>query len=296
MSETRVLTKRLSAGFAALAGITWLLLIFGSTVRVHGAGLSCPDWPLCFGEVIPQLNFQVFLEWGHRVLAGSISVGGLVLGSLILSRRELRARYWGHLSALALVLACQIVLGGLTVLKLLAYWSVTLHLLFGNLFMVLLIVLARRLSVWEAASAPAAPPVLRGVGVAFAAALALQMALGGLVSSNYAGLACTEWPTCSGGVWFPTFTGIIGLQLSHRLGAYLLTGLAIALGILAGRSGAFRWIYLLVGLVGMQIVLGILNVLGSMPVELAIAHAATAHAIVAATSVVLSSFFMRNPA
>ncbi len=294
MSELSVLTRRLSIGFAALAGITWLLLIFGSTVRVHGAGLSCPDWPLCFGEVIPQLNFQVFLEWGHRVLAGSISVGGLVLGSLILWRAELRSRYWGHLLALALVLASQIVLGGLTVLKLLAYWSVTLHLLFGNLFMVLLIVLARRLSATGRAAAPAPRPALVGVGLAFAAALAVQMALGGLVSSNYAGLACTEWPSCNGGVWFPTFTGIVGLQLLHRLGAYTVAGLVLALGFLAGRGGGSRWIYLLVGLVGLQVVLGIANVFAAMPVELAIAHAATAHAIVATTSVVLSAFFVRN--
>lgn len=294
MSELPVLTKRLSAGFAALAGITWLLLIFGSTVRVHGAGLSCPDWPLCFGEVIPQLNFQVFLEWGHRVLAGSISIGGLALGAVLLRRSELRSRYWGHLAALAVVLALQIVLGGLTVLKLLAYWSVTLHLLFGNAFMVLLIVLARRLSGAPGAPASAPSRALLGVAVAFAAALALQMALGGLVSSNYAGLVCTEWPTCNGGVWFPTFTGIVGLQLMHRLGAYAVAGLGLALGVLTGRSRGSMPVYVLLALVVLQVVLGIANVLAAMPVELAIAHAATAHAIVAATSVVLPGLFLRN--
>lgn len=293
MSELSVNPKRLSAGFAVLAGITWLLLIFGSTVRVHGAGLSCPDWPLCFGEVIPQLDFRVFLEWGHRVLAGSISLGCVALGGVLLWRSELRARYWGHLLALALVLAAQIVLGGLTVLKLLAYWSVTLHLLFGNAFMVLLIVLARRLSGAAGADRAAPSGRLRAVGVAFAAALVLQMALGGLVSSNYAGLACTEWPACNGGVWFPTFTGIVGLQLLHRLGAYTVAVLAVWLGALGVGGGSSRTIHLLVALVGLQVLLGILNVLQTMPVELAIAHAATAHAIVAITTVVVSDLFLR---
>lgn len=278
----------LSRCFAGLAGITWLLLIFGSTVRVHGAGLACPDWPLCFGELVPQFNFQVFLEWGHRQLAGIIGVVFLAFSAPILLRPALRREFGWHVFVLGLVLACQIVLGGLTVLKLLAYWSVTLHLLFGNTFMALLISLSARLAL-AGHLAVGITLATRRWAIALGLMVAVQLALGGLVSSNYAGLACTEWPTCNGGVWFPTFTGIVGLQLWHRLGAYLLTALAIRFAVSVRDSPSLRrFAGAILALIAIQIVLGVGNVFLAMPVELAVAHAATAHAIVATTTVMLT--------
>ena len=175
-----------------------------------------------------------------------------------------------------LVLAMQVILGGLTVLHLLAYWSVTLHLLTGNLFMVLIALLAVRL-----APAPAENPMPRAaqrIAVALVAALVVQMALGGLVSSNLAGLACTEWPTCNGGVWFPVFDGIVGLHLVHRLGAYTLLAVSAAFWAVTGRRLVFA-------LVLAQGALGVANVLLAMPVEVAILHSALADLVVLATMV-----------
>ena len=66
-----VSTRVLGRLAAFLVAATAFLIVFGASVRVHGAGLACPDWPLCFGEVVPAIDFQVGLEFGHRVIAGS---------------------------------------------------------------------------------------------------------------------------------------------------------------------------------------------------------------------------------
>lgn len=271
----RITAPRVATAFRALAAVTWGLLVFGATVRVHGAGLSCPDWPLCFGRAIPELNFQVFLEWGHRVLAGTISVGFLGLAGVVLARPELRAKA-GVLCGVSLaVLLTQIVLGGLTVLQLLAFWSVTLHLVTGNLFLLSLLTIASVLDPHPVAGSA----VATGLAKAVAGMWLVQLALGGLVSSNYAGLACTEWPTCNGGVWFPAWSGIVGLQLAHRAGAYVLFALAAGLawtGRTGPASGITRAVF---AVVLAQVVLGVTNVLLEMPVEVAVLHSALADLI-----------------
>ncbi|MDP2304513.1 MAG: COX15/CtaA family protein [Pseudomonadota bacterium] len=279
----------LGKAFFGLAAVTYGLLVFGASVRVHGAGLSCPDWPLCFGELIPTLNFEVFLEWGHRVLASAVSLGFLVLGVAVLRRPALRARAGGLLLGAALVLATQVVLGGLTVLHLLADWSVTLHLLTGNLFCALLLLAGLKIhgpaKVEVAFGGAAVPPAVRVVSWLLAGALVVQMMLGGLVSSNYAGLACTEWPTCNGGVWFPVFDGIVGLQIFHRLGAYTLLALSTAFWVATrGLPALRRPAALVFGLVLLQAAIGVTNVLLAMPVEIAIAHSAVADLIVLGTT------------
>lgn len=266
---------RVAGAFRGLAAVTWGLLVFGATVRVHGAGLSCPDWPLCFGQVIPELNFQVFLEWGHRVLAGTISVGFAGLGALVLSRSDLRGRAGAMCGVALLVLVTQIVLGGLTVLKLLAYWSVTLHLVTGNVFLLSLLTIAGTLDPRPIAASAGATRLSKAV----AAMWLVQLALGGLVSSNYAGMACTEWPTCNGGVWFPAWSGIVGLQLAHRAGAYALFALAAALAWSARGGPGARSASVVFAAVLAQVALGVTNVMLEMPVEIAVLHSALADLI-----------------
>ena len=279
-AKDRAAAGRLGAGFLALAGCCFGLLVVGATVRVHGAGLSCPDWPLCFGELIPRFDFRILLEWGHRAFAGSLSIGFLVLGALVLRSAPLRARFSGLLGLSALVLAVQIVLGGLTVLKLLAYWSVTSHLLAGNLFLFLLCSVGlglRELSSGRSALAVSAP--VGWSAAALGAATFVQMGLGGLVASQHAGTACPTWPTCNG-LWFPTMDGIVGLQIIHRLGAYTVLLLALvhlgmalqAGGQAAGQARRAVWI---VALILVQIALGVINVFWGLPVETAILHAGT---------------------
>lgn len=261
----------MARAFRGLALSTWLLLVVGASVRVHGAGMACPDWPLCFGELVPRMDFRIFLEWGHRLLAGFESVGLLVLGLIVFRDPGLRAKVGGWVLATGAVLLLQIVLGGLTVLHLLAEWSVTSHLLAGNLFFLMLALTAQRLDPPQRAPTPAA-----GVSAALAVLVFLQVGLGGFTSSSEAGLACTEWPTCNGGVWFPTFTGIVGLHLLHRLGGYTVLALALAQAWLLRGHPMGRRAALLAAGVLLQAGLGIANVLLALPVELAIAHSALA--------------------
>ncbi len=270
---------------AALVPLTWALLVFGSTVRAHGAGLACPDWPLCFGEVVPRMDFGIFLEWGHRVLAGGISVVFMGIGAALFAfgaPRRIKV-VWGA----ALVTLCvQIVLGGLTVLHLLAEWTVTSHLLGGNGFALMLLVLA--LSLREVHTPVQREPV-GAAQRAWAARLAVlvlaQLALGGLVSSSHAGLACGTWPGCNGPEWFPTFQGLVGLQVLHRVTAYVLLGVALLAALSTrGRGRTGRAALIVLGLIVLQIVLGVANVLLRIPVEVTLAHAGTAALIVLATT------------
>src|SRR5690606_35621167 len=112
-----------------------------------------------------------------------------------------------------------------------------------------------------------------------------QLALGGLVSSSHAGLACGTWPTCDGTTWFPTFSGLVGLQVTHRVMAYLLLAAGVVpLALTGGRGPAGRAALLLFGAILLQATLGITNVLLRMPVEITLAHTAGAAAVVLATT------------
>lgn len=270
-----------------LVVVTYALLVFGSTVRIHDAGLACPDWPMCFGVLVPEIDFAVGLEFGHRVLAGLVSLGFLALGGLVLSVPSARRQLWPWFLVAAVILAVQIVLGGLTVLELLAEWTVTSHLVAGNTFCALLLVIALR--VWEQ-GAPvarsAATSVERAAPFVLLAAVGVQLAIGGFVASSHAGLACgPAWPGCGGSAWFPTFQGAVGLQVIHRLGAYIVVAVALGTTFLAWRHPRLRLAAsVALAAVLLQAGLGILNVLAAMPAEVTALHSAGAAALVLITA------------
>lgn len=304
--------RRLAQAFFALAGLTYALIVLGALVRAHGAGLACPDWPLCFGDVIPQLDFKVAFEFGHRVVAGSVALLFAGLAWTTLRRPALGSALRPALAIAALLLAVQIVLGGLTVLQLLATWTVTSHLVTGNAFALALVLIGRRLRELAgrgrelgaapsaaAASTAAIPasPVERTATSAVAALLALQLVLGGLVSSSYAGLVCPDWPTCMNGEYFPTFSGIQGLHVLHRTVAYsLLAGLLIA-AFLARRHPALgRWLALASALALAQVAVGVANVLLRLPVEITALHSALAAALVCTLGISVQIAWRRTAA
>jgi cytochrome c oxidase assembly protein subunit 15 len=267
--------ERLARGFGALVALTTALIVLGALVRAHGAGLACPDWPLCFGELVPRLDFHVAFEYAHRVVAATVGVLFLSLAAVALRDEHLRPRVSRLVAAAVALLALQVVLGGLTVLHLLAAWTVTSHLVVGNSFNACLLLIALRLRDGGRAAAPAgrAPARARRAVAAAAALLGLQVVLGGLVSSTYAGLACPEWPACNGGRWFPAWRGSVGLHLAHRWNAYLLVAALVGAALAARgvpRVGGLALLAFGLGLA--QAAAGVANVLLGIPVEVTGLH------------------------
>ena len=274
---------RLAIGFGALVVLVVGLMVLGALVRAHGAGLACPDWPLCFGELVPTMDLRVAFEWSHRVMAGGVALvfGGLALRTL---RRPSTAPGVRRLIVAAtLLLALQILLGALTVWQLLASWTVTSHLVTGSAFAASVLLVARGLAD-ESRGAVSAPPVPTAARVWIGAAAALlfaQMVLGGLVSSRYAGLACPDWPTCSGDVWFPSWRGSVGLHLLHRSVGYALAATLVGAAVVCRRAPSLSGLTLLAAiLVVLQIVVGIVNVRFVIPVEVTGLHTGLAAALV----------------
>jgi heme a synthase len=265
------------------AGLTYLLIVFGGTVRVYGAGLACPDWPLCHGKIIPPFDFLVLLEWGHRLVAAIVGFLTLAIAVRVWTNRAYRERVGViALNALLLVIV-QAGLGGLTVLERLHFSTVTLHLITGLLFLATLLWMLMRLSGRAYESFPGQQGMTWALGLT-CLAFFTQSLLGGLVSSNYAGLACPDFPTCYG-EWFPTLSGTIGLQMVHRFGAYLVTLLMTGLVIFAWRNPMDRKLRLSLSLlyVGVlcQLGLGIGSVVMGFLPWMRIAHLALATALIA---------------
>lgn len=283
---------RVGNGFLVLVSLTFGLIVLGALVRANEAGLACPDWPLCFGEVIPQIDVRVGFEWTHRAVAGSISLIFGALAWLALRRPHTRRASARLVGIGALLLVVQIGLGALTVWQLLASWTVTSHLVTGNAYALVLLWTACALR--EAGGPPidrAPAPARVRVWVTVAALLLFaQLVLGGLVSSRYAGMVCPEWPTCNGGYWFPSFEGNVGLHLLHRLNGYALLAVLLVSAGVGWRVAGMRAVTLLTFVLGSaQLLVGIANVLLAIPVEVTALHSALAVALVLTVSLTVRS-------
>jgi len=278
-------TFRLAARLGlATTLLVYALIVIGSVVRTTGSGLACPDWPLCQGRWIPPFQLNVMIEWTHRLVALLVSLSLAALSVLTFAHAALRRRLGGLVVLALILLAMQILLGALTVWKLLDPSVVSGHLAVALLIFATLVAYAR--TARQASETVAIPAAARPAGLmpVFAGATALtylQSLLGGMVSTHHAGLACPDWPTCFG-EWFPPLQGLVGLQMAHRFGAYVLTALVLAAAASA-RSAPDRRVRaagsLALGLVVVQVVLGVSNVYLRTPVWLSAAHLATATAL-----------------
>jgi cytochrome c oxidase assembly protein subunit 15 len=228
--------------------LTYALIVVGGATRVFDAGVSCPDWPHCYGVLIPfpeshvpggyTMNgqhfqwYQVALEWSHRTLAMLVSLGLLAATFFGIKRPRYEAK---PLIAAIALLGMQVALGGLTVLKLNINWSVVLHLGTAMLFFAALAWLRRTIAAQgkrENIKIPNTPKILVYL---FALTVWLTMLVGAFVSSSHAGGVCGGLFSCAG-QWFPTQDLSQHSHMMHRYMALTTFTLSVILLILAKRT------------------------------------------------------------
>lgn len=318
--------------------LTFDLVLFGAFTRLTDSGLGCPDWPGCYGNASPiganasieaaqsamptgpVTHGKAWVEMVHRYLATSVGVLILILtvvawvswkGRMRQTQSSPLSPWW---PTLTLIWVCiQGAFGALTVTMKLFPAIVTLHLLGGLVLLAMLCVQAVR----YAQSDGGAPPVAISVGLrrllwlSFVL-LALQAALGGWVSTNYAVLACTDFPKCQNS-WWPLmdfqqgfelwralgltgagehigFSALTAIHYTHRVFAYVvlvtLGVLAWRLNRVAGLRNQSRWIATLTGL---QLATGLSNVVLDWPLPAAMLHTGGAGALFVVMTWVLAS-------
>lgn len=214
---------------------TFVVVVVGAYVRLSDAGLGCPDWPGCYGELTPHhakddiakaVDEQggthgpvslgkAWKEMFHRYIAGGLGLLILAIAAIAVRRRAVLGQSpWLAVSLLFVVLF-QAALGMWTVTMLLKPVIVTLHLLGGLTTLALLFWLGLRQERFQPVSTAAAR--LRPWAALAMLIVIAQIALGGWVSTNYAALACIDLPTCHG-EWFPQMDFRHGFQLVRELG------------------------------------------------------------------------------
>ena len=280
-----------------------LVIVVGAYTRIKDAGLGCPDWPGCYGFVIPPLEQQVdgikfdttdfdsakaWIEMWHRYIAAILGLVVIVLASMeIIKKRNIKL----SLSLIAVVLM-QANLGRLTVTMKLQPIIVSSHLLGGLSLLFLLQVLKNR--VCEKYHKHYPPKFFHLVTASYF----LQVILGAWVSTNYAGLACFDFPYCSAERLFPSalttntfnFTGLwLSLEplsffsnsdkqfihMIHRLNALVLGASILMMGYKSWFSLTNRQKVSFIHLTGIytfQLAVGILLIYLRLPVYLATAH------------------------
>lgn len=287
---------------AATLLLAFCVVGLGAYVRLSDAGLGCPDWPGCYGQMIgvPAAAHDPARAWkemSHRYLAGTLGLA--ILALTVLAWRQ-RSRPLAT-SLLAAVVVFQALLGMWTVTLLLKPVIVTAHLLGGMATLALLVWLLLDASA-SRAPLPARTRLLARIALGV---VIVQIALGGWVSSNYAALACADFPTCRGS-WWPTmdfahaftvlrelgetadggglpFAALTAIHWSHRLWALVVLLTVGALAWTLVRVPAWRRAGLgLATLLLLQAGLGIANVLLSLPLPLAVAHNVGAALLLAA--------------
>ena len=203
----------------------------GGVVRVTDSGLGCPDWPLCYGQIIPPFSVPTIIEYSHRLSASVLSLFVAATAALAwLNFRDNPVVIRSAIAALVLVIVAA-VLGGVTVLTELAWWFVLLHLGIAELLMACLIVAA--ISGWngnrvQEPVAVSRPGLATERLVVAAIVGAFVLILSGSFMVGYgAGTSCATWPLCRGSFW-PNESAAYMIHMGHRYVAALVGLIVLA--------------------------------------------------------------------
>ncbi|MGA9944488.1 MAG: COX15/CtaA family protein [Candidatus Cybelea sp.] len=270
--------RRLALAADAAALMT---LMLGSWTRINGAGLTCPDWPLCRGHLLPSLADGTIWEWLHRLLA--FAVAPFVIALIVVAWRQRRSSPFvtPTMSAIALLFLVQVFLGAETVrlanspISVVAHWATAMALIAALSAMAVFAMASDQAEPARASSGSYVLPI--AIGLTAVAAFA-TMCIGAYVSSSGAGLACLSIPQCAGNV--VVYTPGQYVQMLHRIAAGVT--LIFAAGTLAlvwayGASSRVRAAVVIgIALVAVQVLLGLLNVALRLPTDLREAHAVNA--------------------
>ena len=287
-----------------------IVVILGAYTRLADAGLGCPDWPGCYGELLvpdvisseyerPLDVAKAWKEMVHRYAASILGFSILVIFLLAVFRKTGREQSIQLPTALLLLVGFQGALGMWTVTEQVHPGIVTMHLFGGFSTTTLLFWLFLN----QRPQPKIGQPVLKRhklMLIIVTALLIFQIFLGGWTSTNYAALSCGEYfPTCLGEMWpedmdFKNayYWGELGvdyefgilenqtrtaIQMVHRVGALVVTAAIIALSFALKNYLAFQKnIVIVLALLGVQVALGIINVVMSLPMFAAVMHNAVA--------------------
>lgn len=296
--------------------LTFGLIMLGAYVRLSDAGLGCPDWPGCYGKLTPTHAAEeiaaavqeqggdhgpvsipkAWKEMVHRYIATFLGLLILIIAAMAWKKRDtLQQKPW-LATALVGVVCLQGAFGAWTVTMLLKPAIVTGHLLGGMSVLGLLTWL------WLRQTSPArtvTPPVelhrlqwLARLGLVVVIA---QIALGGWVSTNYAAVVCTDFPTCHGSYWpqmefehafhivrelgetpegqILSVNSLTAIHYTHRIGALVVTSVLLTLAFALWRHAGTQVLAIkVVAVLTLQVLMGIGNVVMKLPLWLAVAH------------------------
>ncbi len=213
--------------FAVLVAVSTLVLLFaGGLVTSTGSGLSVPDWPLSYGQFFPRMTGGILFEHGHLMVAATVGLLTIVLAVWLWQREPRKwVRRLGGLSVL--IIMCQGLLGGITVLFLLPTAVSVAHAALAEIFFCLMVSLALFTSrTWRDADPSidnSGWPSLRFLTTTTTVVIYTQILIGALIRHTGAGLAIPDFPLAFGRMIPPVFTRQILVNFAHRIGAATVT-------------------------------------------------------------------------